>query len=80
MYKASKARAVGRCVALEREKTMKWLDNERYLAIVNHLAGAGNPEACFIASSRSSATRLPTARALDALYMALQLKFKTIES
>ena len=48
MYKASKERAVGMCVALEREEAMKWLDNDRYLAVVNHLAGAGNPEACFI--------------------------------
>ena len=48
MYKVSKECAVGRRVALEREKAMKWLDNERYLAIVNHLADAGNPEACFI--------------------------------
>ena len=48
MYKASKARAVGRRVALEREAAMKWQDNERYLTVVNHLAGAGNPEACFI--------------------------------
>ena len=48
MYKASKEGTVGRCVALEREEAMKWLDNERYLDFVNHLASASNPEACFI--------------------------------
>ena len=48
MYNACKEGAVGRRVALEREEAMKWLDNGRYVAVVNHLAGAGNPEACFI--------------------------------
>ena len=48
MYKACKEGAVGRRVALGREEAMKWLDNGRYVAVVNHLAGAGNPEACFI--------------------------------
>ena len=48
MYKASKERAVGRRMALELEEAMKWLDNERYLAAVNHLGVAGNLEACFI--------------------------------
>uniref|UniRef100_A0A0E0FG30 At2g35280-like TPR domain-containing protein n=1 Tax=Oryza nivara TaxID=4536 RepID=A0A0E0FG30_ORYNI len=27
---------------------MKWVENERYLAIVNHLVAVGNPDACFI--------------------------------
>uniref|UniRef100_A0A0D3EJG9 Uncharacterized protein n=1 Tax=Oryza barthii TaxID=65489 RepID=A0A0D3EJG9_9ORYZ len=27
---------------------MKWVENECYLAIVNHLVAAGNPDACFI--------------------------------
>lgn len=48
MYKVSKERAVGRRVVLEREKVMKWLDNEHYLTVINHLADAGNPKACFI--------------------------------
>ena len=46
MYKTSKERAV----ALEREEAVKWQDNGRYVAVVNHLAGASNPEACFIVS------------------------------
>ncbi|OEL19191.1 hypothetical protein BAE44_0019790 [Dichanthelium oligosanthes] len=41
-------RAVGRRVALEREGAMRWSDNERYLAVVGGLSGAGNPEACFL--------------------------------
>jgi len=42
-------RAVGRRVALEREAVaMLWSDAERYLAVVGSLAGAGNPEACFL--------------------------------
>ena len=48
MHKASKERAVGRHVALERKEAMKWLDNDGYLVVVNHLADAGNQEACFI--------------------------------
>lgn len=47
MYKASKEHVVGRRMASEREETMKWLDNERYLAVVNHLAGVDNPETYF---------------------------------
>lgn len=34
--------------ALERLDNMKWVENERYLAIVNHLVAVGNPDACFI--------------------------------
>ena len=48
MYKASKERAVGRHMGLEREEAMKWLDNDHYLAVVTHLAGAGSLEARFI--------------------------------
>uniref|UniRef100_A0A0E0BWZ5 Uncharacterized protein n=1 Tax=Oryza meridionalis TaxID=40149 RepID=A0A0E0BWZ5_9ORYZ len=39
---------VGRRVPLERLDNMKWVENERYLAIVNHLVAAGNPDAGFI--------------------------------
>uniref|UniRef100_J3KWC3 At2g35280-like TPR domain-containing protein n=1 Tax=Oryza brachyantha TaxID=4533 RepID=J3KWC3_ORYBR len=35
--------------ALGRLDGMKWLDNRRYLAVVGHLVGAGNPDACFAA-------------------------------
>uniref|UniRef100_A0A0E0G9D4 At2g35280-like TPR domain-containing protein n=1 Tax=Oryza nivara TaxID=4536 RepID=A0A0E0G9D4_ORYNI len=48
MHAAAKERDVGKCVPLERLDNMKWMENERYLAIVNHLVGAGNPDACFI--------------------------------
>ncbi|KAF0896089.1 hypothetical protein E2562_018204 [Oryza meyeriana var. granulata] len=48
MHAATKERDVGRRVSLERLDRMKWLENERYLAVVNHLVGAGNPGACFI--------------------------------
>lgn len=48
MYNVCKDGAVGRRVALQREEVMKWQDNGRYVAVVNHLADAGNPEACFI--------------------------------
>ncbi|KAL6626712.1 hypothetical protein ACP70R_030438 [Stipagrostis hirtigluma subsp. patula] len=48
MYEACNDRAVGRRVALEREAAMKWSETGRYHAVVDHLAGAGNPEACFL--------------------------------
>ena len=48
MYKASKEYAVGRRVALKWEEVMKWLNNDHYLAVVNHLTDTGNPKACFI--------------------------------
>ena len=50
MYKASKECTVERRVALEWEEALKWLDNEHYLIVVNHLASTGNLEAYFIAS------------------------------
>ncbi|KAM0824744.1 hypothetical protein ACQ4PT_069996 [Festuca glaucescens] len=48
MYGASKERHVGRRLALEKERTMKWRDNMAYFAMLENLADAGNPEACFI--------------------------------
>jgi hypothetical protein len=48
MYGASKERHVGRRLALENEKMMKWRDNMAYHAMLKHLADVGNPEACFI--------------------------------
>ncbi|KAJ1282652.1 hypothetical protein BS78_03G068300 [Paspalum vaginatum] len=47
-HAACKEGAVGRRVALEREHTMRWFEHDRYLALVRNLAGAGNPEACFV--------------------------------
>jgi hypothetical protein len=40
--------AVGSRVALEREERMRWLEPDRYLALVGNLAALGNPEACFV--------------------------------
>jgi hypothetical protein len=48
MYVASKDRHVGRRLALEKEKMMKWRDNVAYLAMLKHLAVVGNSEACYI--------------------------------
>jgi hypothetical protein len=48
MRRACKEGAVARSVALEREESMRWLHNERYVALVDNLAAAGNPEACFL--------------------------------
>lgn len=48
MRAACKEGAVGSRVALEREESMRWFDHDRYLALVDNLAGAGNPEACFV--------------------------------
>ncbi|KAL5220639.1 hypothetical protein ABZP36_025352 [Zizania latifolia] len=48
MHMATKERFVGRRVPLERLNTMRWLENERYLAVVKHLAAAGNPDACYV--------------------------------
>uniref|UniRef100_A0A0E0L3X3 Uncharacterized protein n=1 Tax=Oryza punctata TaxID=4537 RepID=A0A0E0L3X3_ORYPU len=45
---ASKERDVGRLVPLERLDNMKWMEKECYLAVVNHLVSAGNPDARFI--------------------------------
>ncbi|TVU21980.1 hypothetical protein EJB05_31652, partial [Eragrostis curvula] len=49
MHAACTEGFVGRRVALEREAAMKWNERERYGAVVEHLAAAGNPEACFLA-------------------------------
>jgi hypothetical protein len=48
MRTACKEGVVGSRVALEREESMRWFDNDRYIALVNNLAAAGNPEACFV--------------------------------
>uniref|UniRef100_A0A0E0L3X4 At2g35280-like TPR domain-containing protein n=1 Tax=Oryza punctata TaxID=4537 RepID=A0A0E0L3X4_ORYPU len=48
MHAAAKERDVGRRIPLERMENMKWMENERYIAVVNHLVGASNPDACFI--------------------------------
>ncbi|KAM0829840.1 hypothetical protein ACQ4PT_066619 [Festuca glaucescens] len=47
MYGACKERHVGRRLALEKERGMKWRDNVGYFAMLKNLADAGNPEACF---------------------------------
>jgi TPR repeat protein len=44
--------AVRRRVALEREDSMSWFDHNSYLALVDKLAAAGNPEACFVLGVR----------------------------
>ena len=41
-------RVVGRRVALEREESMRWFDHNRYLALIDKLAAAGNLEVCFV--------------------------------
>ncbi|TVU21979.1 hypothetical protein EJB05_31651, partial [Eragrostis curvula] len=47
MHAACSDPAVARQVALENETAMKWDDNARYDTLVERLAAAGNPEACF---------------------------------
>ncbi|KAG8046109.1 hypothetical protein GUJ93_ZPchr0008g13670 [Zizania palustris] len=48
MHMATNERFVKRRVPLERLDTMRWLENERYLAAVKNLAAAGNPDACYV--------------------------------
>ena len=67
MYGASKDRHVGRRLALEKEKGMKWRDNTAYLTMLEHLADAGNPEACFIAGLTLLFARHHTQRGLVCL-------------
>ena len=52
MRTACMERVVRRHIALEREESMRWLDPNRYLALVDKLATADNPEACFVLSLR----------------------------
>ncbi|TVU21982.1 hypothetical protein EJB05_31654, partial [Eragrostis curvula] len=49
MHAACTEGFVGRRVEPEREAAMKWNERERYRAVVEHLAAAGNPEACSLA-------------------------------
>lgn len=48
MRMACMERVVASNVALEREESMRWEQPNRYLALVDNLAAAGNPEACFL--------------------------------
>ncbi|XP_038979888.1 uncharacterized protein LOC120110002 [Phoenix dactylifera] len=45
---ASKAKLVGQHISLEKEWSMHWWNKERYFAILNNCAAAGNLKACFI--------------------------------
>jgi hypothetical protein len=73
MHAACGERAVGRRVALEREAAaMRWSDAGRYRSVVEHLARAGNPEACFRAGlALVFADPDPSARVPGAQYLSL---------
>lgn len=48
MHAVAKECDVGSYVPLERLDNMKWMENERYFIVVNHLVTADNLDACFI--------------------------------
>ena len=45
-------RVVRSHIVLELEESMRWSDPNSYLALVDKLAAAGNPEACFVLGIR----------------------------